>query len=177
MIFNLKEVGLIALIVFAGALVLELGANAFSKDERIDSEPKMVEVADTSLSFSTGKNEVHESLWARFELLQPAKKKEQNAAVTEPVIVQPRVDKTLRPNFRAFDEDHQIGLAGIFTGDKTFAVLQIVNYQTKQMRFEKVALGEHIGRYQVIQVENNSVSLNGVNDELVLTLFEAKNKG
>jgi hypothetical protein len=86
-----------------------------------------------------------------------------------------KIDKTLKPNFAAFDEDHQIGLVGIFKQETTFAVLQIVNYETKHIEYKKVQEMDTLNGFQLVSVDENSVKLNNGQRELNLVLFKRLN--
>lgn len=88
---------------------------------------------------------------------------------------QEKVDKTLKSNFAAFDESHQIGLVGIFKQEVAFAVLQVINYETKQVENKKLREAEVLMGYEVISIEENSVKLNNGQRELNLVLFKQLN--
>lgn len=93
--------------------------------------------------------------------------------VEKPPVV---IDKSLLPNFSPYDDDHQVGLSAIINADKQFAVVEIINYATKQSRFEEISEGDSLGKYRLALINKESITLEAENIKLVLELFSERSK-
>jgi hypothetical protein len=83
-----------------------------------------------------------------------------------------QIDKTLRPNFEVFDDEHQIGVVGIFQEKKSFAIVQIIKYADKSARYEKLFEKDKLAGYELIFLGKNSIRLKSEHKELNLALFK-----
>jgi hypothetical protein len=104
-----------------------------------------------------------------------AKGKTAEELAAEAAAAKKKIDKTLRPNFAAFDEEHQVGLVGIFEEEGIFAVLQVINYETKQIEYRQLRENDVLNGYKLVSVQENSVKLNNGKRELSLILFKRLN--
>lgn len=111
--------------------------------------------------------ELYDLLLPTRKQINPDSNEESEAAKVKKVI-----DKTLLPNFSTFDEQHQISLAGIFKEQRTFAVVQLVNYETKASEFRKLEIDNQIGNYRLATIADNKVVLISDNAQIQLELFK-----
>lgn len=89
----------------------------------------------------------------------------------KPVVEEKVIDKTLRPFFAMYDEQHQIGLSGTFFELEAFAVLQLINFESQQVTFHQVKVNDAFGPYTLSVLEKGHVILTNGNEQLVLNLF------
>ncbi len=107
------------------------------------------------------------------DVVKTEKSAEELAA--ELAALEKRVDRKLKPNFKELDDEHQIGLVGIFKQNTTFAVLQVVNYQTRNTEYKKLQENDVLNGYKLVSVDENSIKLNNGARELSLALFKRLN--
>lgn len=93
------------------------------------------------------------------------------AESTDSEVASKQIDKTLKSNFQNFDEQHQIGLVGVFFEDDTYAVLQKVNFETKESTYRKLALLDHIGPYQLVELTAKRARFRSPDRTLTLNLY------
>lgn len=124
-------------------------------------------------------NQLHERMLVMFpkpsvEVSEPESdvpvQEEQVQIVPEPV-----VDKTLKPMFSQLDEEHQVGLLAIVQQEQQrFAILQKVNFATKQATSVKVLDGGGIGQFTLTINSQSQVQLVSEQNQILLNLFKAR---
>lgn len=149
--------------------------DALLENDGSDQDSK-VESLLVDIPENSAKSVDYESLYARFEVLQPTEKVEEvnTTVAAQQAPTEPVVDKTLRPNFLAFDDNHQVGLVGIVRKPEKFAVLQLVNFASGQVSFKKVREGQNYGPYVIKNITDLTVQLKSDGLDIKLALFNAK---
>jgi hypothetical protein len=144
--------------------------NSFESQRKVDPLPDFQPTQKTSQVDSS-------ALLERYKKLVPQRDKKKSQEASRQAVRKPPkkvIDKTIYPFFAQYDEQHQIGLAGTFIDDKAFAVIQLINFETREATFHEVTEGASFGRFTLKTLTREEVVLvaNGV--EMTLTMF---NKG
>jgi len=166
--------------LFAGFLftgfVIGLVASDYyfvDKVQTLSAKPlESYEIPEISVAAATADNV---QLMEVFGRLDPKffKKKDTAEAEAKKALEQiVHIDKTLLPNFQAFDEEHQISLVGVFNEKGSFAVVQLLNYATKEPQFTKLELNHQIGSYTLTTMSDNFIELTSDKGVIQLALFK-----
>lgn len=86
------------------------------------------------------------------------------------------VDKTLKPMFSLLDEEHQVGLLAIIQqNEEKFAVLQKINFVSRQSDNIKVKNNTVFSGFTLSIHSQTEIHLSNSNKEIVLNLFKPRN--
>ncbi|WP_088331535.1 hypothetical protein [Lacimicrobium sp. SS2-24] len=140
-------------------------------------EEHSVEVVELEVSQLQHKKDFNAVL-SRLESLDPREDNEQvkqneeqgQAASSDNEVV--TVDKTLKPRFQQIDDNYQVGLTGLFDDSRPFAVLERINFVSKQSEYVRLNIGERIGKYELLSITETSATLVSENDRITLRLFK-----
>lgn len=149
----------------------------FNSFEFVSSRPSETKTVDLLLD-KTDDEVPHDEnsfgdLASRYELLQPTpEKKPEPEKVAQEIVQAPVIDKSLLPNFQRFDEDHQIGLVGIFDADTTFIVVELLNYESRESEYKKLQVDDALYAYQLFSISNKNVVFKKNENTIELTLFK-----
>lgn len=100
----------------------------------------------------------------------------QLAAQQQAAVAPPPIDKTIKPMFSKFDEDHQVGLIAIIDNDAAiYAVLQKINFATKQNQNIKLGQAESFEGWTVTIESQTRVVLHKSERKIYLNLFKPGN--
>ncbi len=112
-----------------------------------------------------------------FDRLQPPPEPEQEIGVQAQdaaSAAEPAVDKTLRPNFQTFDDDHQIGLVAVVLATERFAVVELQNFESKQSEFKKIQENAALFDFQLKKLTKTTALFAKGNREIKLVLFNKR---
>jgi hypothetical protein len=158
-------------------LLLKAGVAGILRDEN-SVNIQQIKYAVTGVPESIAKVDFGD-LSSSFEQFKPPSQTAQLSAeelakkrAEEEAIKAAQIDKTLRPNFEALDDEHQIGVVGIFQEKKNFAIVQIINFADKSVRYEKLYEKDKLEGYELIFLDKNSIKLRSERRELSLALFK-----
>ena len=117
-------------------------------------------------------------LIARYEKLStPQRPKQSRVSEPKPKPKTPPkkvIDDTIYPFFARYDKDHQMGLAGTFFDDGGFAVIQLINFETKKATFHEVKEGDTFGRFSIAKLSREEIVLASKGAEMTLTMFKKR---
>ena len=165
---TLKVLACFWLIPLLFSVVGSLGGNNTSSNSNLQD----YQVPEISIAEQKKVN--NETLIALFDTLLPDRKKINQDSIEEETQVAKEkvIDKTLLPNFSNFDDQHQISLAGIFKERDIFAVVQLINYETRASEFRKLELNNQIGDFELTAIFENKIELTSGTSQIHLELFK-----
>lgn len=89
----------------------------------------------------------------------------------------PIIDKTLKPMFSQLDDEHQIGLLAIVQENQNkFAVLQVINFASREANTLKLPVGEQYKHLTLSITSQTQVTLSDAQgNNIILNLFKPRN--
>lgn len=177
--FNFKLVAIAS--VFSFVLSFAIGFLSKNTDSPLNLKPTDWDIGNVYHK-SNNKEVNYKALRDRNFQLLPKRLREklgENSLAQEETLILQKlkplpIDKTLRENFETFDDNHQVGLIGLFFEDEIYGVFQKINFETKAVTFHKVKYNEKIGPYKLTTLKPKYAELYSTSKTIKLNLFANK---